>query len=83
MIVGPAGAEVRTGESHEGEPGTVGAAPDRDDLWFYAQFAENAAGIFHQVSVGYQNFFHVVIGVFHLHGDSALAVLLVKQISAF
>lgn len=80
VVVCAAGAEVRTGQSHIGEPGTVGTAPDGGDLRLDAKLAQNAAGVFHQMRMRRKGFLHIIIGICHLHCHGALTVFFIQEI---
>ena len=75
-----AGAQVRAGQAHEGEPRAVGAAADRDDVRLHAVFKHRGLGGLDDLHVRQDLFLHVVVGVLQLDGDELSSVLAVQEI---
>lgn len=75
-----AGAQVRAGQAHEGEPRAVGAAADRDDLRLHAVSQHGGLRRLDDLHVRQNLFLHVVVHVRELHGDERAAVLAVQKL---
>lgn len=72
--VGAAGAEVGAGDIPlPREAGSVGAAPDGNDLRLHAHGPHGGTGVVDELHVGQQLFLHIIVAVLQLQPEGALA----------